>query len=130
MKVLYGVTPNECKEAGGWLPFYVRCESTGKKVGGTHWQPYSSGVYPSSRDAVDAARQLAIGWSDDVEFVEGCVRCFDDHRHLFRNDDGSVSCGCCKRLLRTIEVQRSCDAIEDSISRACLAVTSGKVLGT
>jgi hypothetical protein len=128
MKVLYGATPNECKEAGGWLPFYVRCESTGKKVGGTHWQRYSSGLYSTSEDAVNAARELAIGWCDDVEFVEGCIRCFGDHRHLVRNDDGSVSCGCCKRLLRTLEQQEALLAIEESISRACLAVTGGKSL--
>jgi hypothetical protein len=128
MKVLYGVTPNQCESVGGWLPFYVRCESTGKRVGGTHWQPYSSGVYANSADAVDAARQLAIGWSDDVEFVAGCIRCFDDPRHLLRNDDGSVSCGCCLRLLRTREEQESFSVLQESISRACLAVTKGQRL--
>lgn len=128
MKVLYGVTPNLCESIGGFLPFYVRCESSGPKVGGTHWQAYSSGVFTNTEDAVAEARRLAIGWSDDVEFVDGCIRCWGDHRHLFRNDDGSVSCGCCKRLLRTVEVQQACNAIEESISRACLAVTGGKSL--
>lgn len=128
MKVLYGVTPNLCEAVGGFVPFYVRCESTGKKVGGTHYQPHSSGVYPNAEDAVDAARQLAIGWSDDVEFVEGCIRCWGEERHLLRNDDGSVSCGCCNRVLRTAEVESAKKAIEDSISRACLAVTGGQCL--
>ena len=128
MKVLYGVTPNLCETAGGFLPFYARCESSGKKVGGTHYQPYSSGVYPNAEDAVDAARQLAIEFSDDVEFIQGCIRCWGEERHLLRNNDGSVSCGCCKRVLRTAEVEASKRAFEDSISRACLAVTGGQCL--
>jgi hypothetical protein len=128
MKVLYGVTPNLCEAVGGFVPFYVRCESRGKRVGGTHYQPHSSGVYPNAEDAVDAARQLAIGWSGDVEFVEGCIRCWGEERHLLRSDDGSVSCGCCQRVLRTAEVESAKKAIEDSISRACLAVTGGQCL--
>lgn len=128
MKVLYGVTPNLCESIGGYLPFYVRMESTGPKVGGTHWQAYSSGTFASTEDAVDAARQLAIGWSDEVEYTDGCIRCWGDARHLVRNDDHSVSCGCCKRLLRTAEVEQSRLAFEESISRACLAVTRGQEL--
>lgn len=128
MKVLYGVTPNLCESIGGYLPFYVRMESTGPKVGGTHWQAYSSGTFASTEDAVDAARQLAIGWSDEVEYTDGCIRCWGDARHLVRNDDHSVSCGCCKRLLRTGEVEQARLAFEESISRACLAVTRGQEL--
>jgi hypothetical protein len=128
MKVLYGVTPNLCESVGGVLPFCVRLESSGPKVGGTHWQAYSGGVFANTEDAVAEARQLAIGWSDDVEFVDGCIRCWGDARHLVRNNDHSVSCGCCKRLLRTPEQQETWLAIEESISRACLAVTGGKSL--
>ena len=61
---------------------------------------------------------------------DGCVRCSAgglEARHLVRNEDGSVSCGSCGRCLVSAA---ECDAIEGSISRACLAVTNGQEIGT
>jgi len=129
MQVLYGATPNLCEQVGGWLPFYVHCESSGvHKIGGTWYQPHDSGVYRTAAEAVNAAMVMACDFSCDVAAVVGCVRCYEGGyfaRHLVRDEDSAVSCGHCGRCLVTVE---EVNEMKASIARACLAVTNGQAL--
>jgi|LakMenEpi03Aug12_release.lakeMendotaPanAssembly.Ray.scaffolds.fasta_scaffold520135_2 hypothetical protein len=129
MKVLYGATPNQCESVGGWLPFYVHCESSGvHKIGGTWYQPYESGTHKTEADARNAAMVMACEFSCDVSPVEGCVRCYVggmESRHLVRQDDSSVTCGHCGRCVVSAE---EVDEYKASLSRACLAMTNGQSL--
>lgn len=78
------------------------------------------------RPSVDTCPHVDAGVTVQAD---GCVRCSAgglEARHLVRNDDGSVSCGSCGRCLVSVE---ECDAIEGSLSRACLAVTNGQEIG-
>ena len=129
MRVLYGATPNQCEQVGGWLPFTVDCESSSSyRIRGTRYQTYKSGVFQTAEEAAQAARLIACEDSDEVTEVVGCVRCYEggwSGRHLVREEDSAVSCGHCGRCLVTVE---EVDEIKASIARACLAMTNGRAL--
>jgi hypothetical protein len=129
MKVIYGATPNLCERVGGWLPFYVHCESSGvHKIGGTWYQSHESGVYRTAAEATRAAMVMACDFSCDVAAVEGCVRCYVggmESRHLVRQDDSSVTCGHCGRCVVSADEVNEYKA---TVASACLAMTNGQAL--
>jgi hypothetical protein len=129
MRVLYGATPNQCEQVGGWLPFYVHCESSGvHKIGGTWYQPHESGVYRTAAEAVNAAMVMACDFTCDVAAVDGCVRCYVggmESRHLVRQDDSSLTCGHCGRCVVSAD---EVNEYKVTVANACLAMTNGQAL--